>query len=745
MNAKLLLSAATLVQLAFASAVLIDTSLSQVPQTPLAGAPALEQGYPNGERLQSKYESIIGGVELPGARRGMRGTALGFAAAAEIQLRLPEGFTLKEGVASRVMHDMPGTLDPNRKSRRGPGTEEQPASTEKSIVLYPLAYKGVALSKGTDYLAIVSNDGRLLATRERNVPAKVDATEPTVPAKKAIEVAKQDASLGDAKVNDPKLEIWVDGRQMGHLTWTFIVESGSLTNPRGWRYWVGAVGEPKVLNKENTIYHTHFGTGSGTLWPNSPLQTTANRPLGDLELTRTGGGGGTQITGEDGRYGFPSGTGNATITANLGGPNAVIQNMAGTVMNMTQSGTPASPIDLNFGASSEFEFSQVTAFYWTNAAHRLANSILAPGELAALPTRVNIDASCNAFYDFSSINFFRAGGSCPNTAYADVVLHEYGHGIDHQKGGILDGGYSEGYGDAMAILGTKQSCLGRDFFGAGTCLRPATDLILWPPSSGEGVHQIGRRYAGFTWELVQQLKKTFSEDGAFHIATQLIIAAAAANPSHIPDAVYLSFLADDTDGNLSTCSPHQKELQAAADSRKIPRPSDCAAAATLGVPGSSAQFPWTPAKQVNANSNILEVKLHLDQPMEIHISANSSVRSLQAAPLTFTTGFYNQVAPNVMWTDSLRRVTVQHAQQWVNFGSMFAIKLPAGDHTFYWKIWVSGGTLEFSSGTILVEAFIPSGTGLRVASLAEAAVSAMEPKMQDLHDESGQAITRIEE
>jgi hypothetical protein len=76
---------------------------------------------------------------------------------------------------------------------------------------------------------------------------------------------------------------------------------------------------------------------------------------------------------------------------------------------------------------------------------------------------------------------------------------------------------------------------------------------------------------------------------------------------------------------------------------------------------------------------------------------------------------------------------------------MFAIKLPAGDHTFYWKIWVSGSTLEFSSGTILVEAFIPSGTGLRVASLAEAAVSAMEPKMQDLHDESGEAITRIEE
>ena len=121
-------------------------------------------------------------------------------------------------------------------------------------------------------------------------------------------------------------------------------------------------------------------------------------------------------------------------------------------------------------------------------------------------------------------------------------MHEYGHGIDAVKGGIVNGGYSEGFGDAMAVLATRQPCVGRDFFGAGTCLRSASDVVLWP-SPGD-VHTIGRPYGGFTWELVQQLKQTFSEDESYAIATRLVLGAAAANPSDIADAVRLSFIVD---------------------------------------------------------------------------------------------------------------------------------------------------------------------------------------------------------
>jgi len=240
-------------------------------------------------------------------------------------------------------------------------------------------------------------------------------------------------------------------------------------------------------------------------------------------------------------------------------------------MSRSASGTPAAAIDLNFGASTEFETAEVSAFYWENFIHEFASSVLLPGELANLPTNVNINSTCNAFWNGSSINFFRAGGGCPNMAYSDVVLHETGHGIDAMKGGILDGGYSEGFGDSMAILGTRQPCVGRDFFGAGTCLRPATNVDMWPPSSGE-VHEVGKRYAQFVWELVQELRKTESDDDSFQIATKLVLGAAALNPSSIPDAVRLSFIVDDDDGDLTNGTPHCKELAAAADSRTIPHP-----------------------------------------------------------------------------------------------------------------------------------------------------------------------------
>ena len=159
-------------------------------------------------------------------------------------------------------------------------------------------------------------------------------------------------------------------------------------------------------------------------------------------------------------------------------------------MQVSKTGAQSNPTDLNSAPRASFR-PRSERLYWTNFAQDLARDILAPADLPALPTRININNSCNAFWNGSSINFFKAGGQCPNTAYSDVVLHEYGHGVDHRKGGIIDGGYSEGFGDAMAILGTRQPCLGRDFLGAGTCLRPATDVITWPPAPGEGCMRSG--------------------------------------------------------------------------------------------------------------------------------------------------------------------------------------------------------------------------------------------------------------
>ena len=228
-------------------------------------------------------------------------------------------------------------------------------------------------------------------------------------------------------------------------------------------------------------------------------------------------------------------------------------------------------------------------FIWANFARDLARNILGPAELPGLPVLTNINDTCNAFWNGSSINFFKAGNGCPNTAYSDVVMHEYGHGIDAVKSGIVHGGYSEGFGDAMAVLATRQPCVGRDFFGAGTCLRSASDVIHWP--SPGNVHTQSRPYGGFTWELVQQLKQTFSETVLTPSQSAGAQRCGGQSVRH-RRAVHLSFIVDDNDANLTNGTPHFRALANAADSRKIPRPAD----PQVGVP-SSAPTPRSPGRR----------------------------------------------------------------------------------------------------------------------------------------------------
>lgn len=454
---------------------------------------------------------------------------------------------------------------------------------EKWLCTYQLQYEGVPLAETADAMCIIHNDGHALVFRERNVPRRVDATKPTVDGKVAVEAGQKDFKERCKAQKDeetyPSLEIWVDGEQNGHLCWSFIVTNGSLTEPCAARYWVAAVGEARVLAVDNLIHHVHVGTVTGTVWATTPLQLAQSLPLAYLDVTHRKGESRGRPTGLGGEYLFLPGRGKAEIRATLAGPACVIENHGGgSVLTRTQSGDESGPINLDFDAQSEFEIAQVTAFYWTTLARDFAKDFLLPSHLWRLTTRVNIEATCNAGFSRLdvSLNFFRAGNGCQNTASSDVILHEYGHAIDFSHGGILDGGYSEGFGDALAILVTRQPLVGRDLDGAGTFLRDARKVVTFPTSDPDP-HVVGQIYGGFTWEFIQQLKKGsehHSDEDAFAVAKRLLLAADTMNPKDIPDGVRLAFLADDDDGDLRNGSPHFAQLAAAADSRKIPRPPD---------------------------------------------------------------------------------------------------------------------------------------------------------------------------
>jgi hypothetical protein len=734
------------------AAAAMPASAQQPVATPLANAPA-DSRYPDGSKLRAQYATVNQPIAIPSGPASARAASAGFASAASVQGDLPEGFSLLQATTSHIG----GTEPPAGGANIAPTAAAAPAGSpaEKFITVFPLAYRGVPLSKGSDYLTVVTGDGRVLVTRKRGLPEKFDATQPTVTAAAAIEAARKDAGAAyggpDPK---PELQVWVDDQQKGNLSWTFTLNSGAAVDTNVRKYWVAAVGEPRVLNWESEVYNTHSGVVSGNIWATSPLQPSANRPFEDLEVTRLSDGT-TQITGSDGRYGFTTHAPSTEIRAKLRGPSFVINNQSGPGLESAQTGPESTPINLNLGASGEDQLAQDSAFYWANFARDVAHSILGPADLANLQVLTNINQSCNAFWN-GKLNFFKSGGGCPNTAYSDVVMHEYGHGIDAAKGGIVHAGYSEGFGDSIAVLATRQPCVGRDFFGAGTCLRPASDIVLWPAASPDP-HVVGRPYAGFTWELIQQLKQTFSDEEAYAIATRLVLGAAAANPSDVADAVRLSFIVDDNDGNLANGTPHFRALANAADSRKIPRPVDPA----VGGPSvaSSAAFPWTPVKVVSANANILQATVHLDRPGRLHVAANTSASS--TAPVQFQTGVYNGAQTNVMWTDSFRSLSLPAVNQWAEVGTKFAMDLPAGDHTIYWKIWINGASLSLSSGVLTLEGFEAAGGPMAIASSstgtvgmsiapagADAAVVPADrppgfPSLALSRDQAGRAITTV--
>jgi hypothetical protein len=460
---------------------------------------------------------------------------------------------------------------------------ETAALTPRFVTLHPLVYRGVPLAPGSDVLTIATSEGKVLSVRERNLPKGVDGIQPTVDAAAArlaaLAAGRAHRMPADARAGEPTLEIFVDREARGRLAWRVRVESASLTAPWAREFWLAAIGKPAVLADREGIEHTHHGRATATAWTDTPLGPFPVQDLSAATVRRSAGASGTTTTGPDGRYAFLSGTASATVTVGVAGLHSTVNNVPGAELTASGTGSPAAAIDLFIAAATEAELAQTSAFLWTNRAHELTAGFRPAGSLARLRTNVNIGDTCNAFFSSgsASINFYRSGGGCVNTAYSDIVLHEYGHGADHAMGGKLDGGYSEGFGDALALLGTRQTaCVGRDFFGAGTCLRDATRVLLWPPASGEGVHAIGHRYTGFVSALITELRRTYSPDDSFEIARQLIMGAAAANPSSVPDAVQLSFLVDDDDGMLANGTPHCAELAAAAESRRIPHPT-CAA------------------------------------------------------------------------------------------------------------------------------------------------------------------------
>ena len=320
--------------------------------------------------------------------------------------------------------------------------------------------------------------------------------------------------------------------------------------------------------------------GAGGVPPAVPFSV---KPARNLLVSVAGGG--SSLTDQNGDFTVShSGTTQVTVSGRFAGANCTVQNQAGSNTSFSQPATPGTPVNvvMNSTHTSEYITAEATAYYWINAVWDYAGRVIPSFNYALLrqlPTNVNLSNTCNAYWDGSSINFFRAGGGCNNTTIPEVMCHEWGHGFHQAWGGsITNGGFSEGIADHMGLYVTAQRVMGRGFRTTGGVVRDyrvggAANNTQWPKTGT--VHRDGEIWAGAMMDLRDYLITKHGSTQGIDLADKITIPQyARARPPTMPDGVREIMVEDDNDANLLNGTPNFVEIAAAADRHNLPRPPD---------------------------------------------------------------------------------------------------------------------------------------------------------------------------
>ena len=419
----------------------------------------------------------------------------------------------------------------------------------------------------------------------------------------------------------------------------FLGECGSPSDPENHRRFEFVVDakDGTILYQESKIYHAVTGRVSAVATTGYGADTCAGEVDTGLPYVQVKTGATIGYTDVDGNYSIAAGAAGATYTSTLVGRWFTTTNNSGATLTQTTTASDGDTWNPQFNTSNtvEAERAQVNAYIMANKTRDMvlvANSTFPTVATQASTFQVNCNLAntCNAYYTANTINFYLAGGGCANTAFGDVVAHEFGHNVV-EKAGSGQGAYGEGMGDVHGLLLSDIPATGVGFQSCSVGIRTAQNTCQFNATScatgstsygatcGSEIHSCGQLISGCVWDLRNRFATLYPA------TYRTLLARLCVNsiPLHgaiatIANDITVDFLTlDDDDANISNGTPNYTSINDSFTIHGLPGP----ALSLLNISFPSGQ----PTLASPSGSTVLAVKID-----PLAATANPSTAKLYA-------------------------------------------------------------------------------------------------------------------
>ncbi|MBK8230148.1 MAG: T9SS type A sorting domain-containing protein [Candidatus Eisenbacteria bacterium] len=443
-------------------------------------------------------------------------------------------------------------------------------------VIFQQVYEGIDVLGGR--AEVYLTDGKVVAFGSEFYPEVNAATWPALSAVEAQSAAVQEMPFG-ANVSDhfegvPRLvvvPISLEGRLSYFLAYEVKARMES-PNAYWWSYVDASDGQ--ILSRQNNIHTLDI--------PVTVRSDVEEKTVGDpyLEL-----GNPSQVVRANSTNFYTDPTGfvnlsvpnnqNYPVTSELNGRWSNVNRQDGGDASFSGTGTPGVPLNIKWSDANS-QVQERDAFYHTNVVHDWVKALdpTFTGMDFVCPTNVNVptgqggscDTGCNAFWNGSSINFCVASGNCANTArIADVVYHEYGHGITQftysPQAPPTSSGMGEGFSDIIAMNIQDDPNMGEGFTTGAPFLRTGNNLRQYPATEcGGQVHCLGEVIMGAVWKTRVNLKASLGDGPGGALHDQLFRATQKTKQFSMPNFLNRMLLNDDDNADLSDGTPNYYDI-----------------------------------------------------------------------------------------------------------------------------------------------------------------------------------------